>query len=119
MLRRPPRSTRTDTLFPYTTLFRSLLSGAVSSDVLEVEPVGRRLVEVVLDGAHLPGPADRVARLHADLLAVVGRATRVGDQLEATGDSVLLEYLRGHGPVTVGAAAIVLRSPPGDRQSVV
>src|SRR3546814_2953538 len=24
MLRRPPRSTRTDTLFPYTTLFRSL-----------------------------------------------------------------------------------------------
>src|SRR3546814_9476581 len=27
MIRRPPRSTRTDTLFPYTTLFRSLLAG--------------------------------------------------------------------------------------------
>src|SRR3546814_10441651 len=26
MIRRPPRSTRTDTLFPYTTLFRSLCS---------------------------------------------------------------------------------------------
>src|SRR3546814_4632849 len=26
MIRRPPRSTRTDTLFPYTTLFRSLLA---------------------------------------------------------------------------------------------
>src|SRR3546814_1414045 len=26
MIRRPPRSTRTDTLFPYTTLFRSHLS---------------------------------------------------------------------------------------------
>src|SRR3546814_15410739 len=26
MIRRPPRSTRTDTLFPYTTLFRSMLS---------------------------------------------------------------------------------------------
>src|SRR3546814_11440044 len=26
MLRRPPRSTRTDTLFPYTTLFRSVLA---------------------------------------------------------------------------------------------
>src|SRR3546814_3115521 len=25
MIRRPPRSTRTDTLFPYTTLFRSLV----------------------------------------------------------------------------------------------
>src|SRR3546814_2257463 len=27
MIRRPPRSTRTDTLFPYTTLFRSLQKG--------------------------------------------------------------------------------------------
>src|SRR3546814_3136247 len=27
MIRRPPRSTRTDTLFPYTTLFRSALLG--------------------------------------------------------------------------------------------
>src|SRR3546814_13504801 len=29
MLRRPPRSTRTDTLFPYTTLFRSWASLAL------------------------------------------------------------------------------------------
>src|SRR3546814_9610513 len=28
MIRRPPRSTRTDTLFPYTTLFRSPISAA-------------------------------------------------------------------------------------------
>src|SRR3546814_17989841 len=28
MIRRPPRSTRTDTLFPYTTLFRSSVPGA-------------------------------------------------------------------------------------------
>src|SRR3546814_1022210 len=27
MIRRPPRSTRTDTLFPYTTLFRSVFEG--------------------------------------------------------------------------------------------
>src|SRR3546814_5079806 len=27
MIRRPPRSTRTDTLFPYTTLFRSVQQG--------------------------------------------------------------------------------------------
>src|SRR3546814_5778852 len=31
MIRRPPRSTRTDTLFPYTTLFRSLVSDQASS----------------------------------------------------------------------------------------
>src|SRR3546814_10794352 len=29
MIRRPPRSTRTDTLFPYTTLFRSRLRAAI------------------------------------------------------------------------------------------
>src|SRR3546814_1255410 len=34
MIRRPPRSTRTDTLFPYTTLFRSCLK--VSSAALRV-----------------------------------------------------------------------------------
>src|SRR3546814_13433673 len=33
MIRRPPRSTRTDTLFPYTTLFRS--HGASSPDAAE------------------------------------------------------------------------------------
>src|SRR3546814_6555817 len=31
MIRRPPRSTRTDTLFPYTTLFRSPTSSAFPS----------------------------------------------------------------------------------------
>src|SRR3546814_2827195 len=35
MLRRPPRSTRTDTLVPYTTLFRS------AADPLRVAPVRR------------------------------------------------------------------------------
>src|SRR3546814_13950848 len=29
MIRRPPRSTRTDTLFPYTTLFRSFVARAL------------------------------------------------------------------------------------------
>src|SRR3546814_6349608 len=37
MLRRPPRSTRTDTLFPYTTLFRSLLrTGALCAIALSL-----------------------------------------------------------------------------------
>src|SRR3546814_12804564 len=31
MIRRPPRSTRTDTLFPYTTLFRSRISCGISN----------------------------------------------------------------------------------------
>src|SRR3546814_18015365 len=44
MIRRPPRSTRTDTLFPYTTLFRSLTSGWRSrfSHCLYFNPVDAR-----------------------------------------------------------------------------
>src|SRR3546814_2141686 len=34
MIRRPPRSTRTDTLFPYTTLFRSPRLGADAAEIL-------------------------------------------------------------------------------------
>src|SRR3546814_19565313 len=33
MIRRPPRSTRTDTLFPYTTLFRSLACRAAGAAI--------------------------------------------------------------------------------------
>src|SRR3546814_8710787 len=35
MIRRPPRSTRTDTLFPYTTLFRSVEEGVGVADRAE------------------------------------------------------------------------------------
>src|SRR3546814_15065508 len=41
MIRRPPRSTRTDTLLPYTTLFRS---GRFEQHV-EVAPAGHEVVE--------------------------------------------------------------------------
>src|SRR3546814_15324807 len=36
MIRRPPRSTRTDTLFPYTTLFRSHRLGVALVEVVAV-----------------------------------------------------------------------------------
>src|SRR3546814_17486984 len=39
MIRRPPRSTRTDTLFPYTTLFRSAFAAALFHARLEVGAV--------------------------------------------------------------------------------
>src|SRR3546814_12996540 len=38
MIRRPPRSTRTDTLFPYTTLFRSLGETIQIEVTLPTEP---------------------------------------------------------------------------------
>src|SRR3546814_5095591 len=36
MIRRPPRSTRTDTLFPYTTLFRSAAPVAASATTISI-----------------------------------------------------------------------------------
>src|SRR3546814_12178837 len=37
MIRRPPRSTRTDTLFPYTTLFRSeALNNSVATNIASI-----------------------------------------------------------------------------------
>src|SRR3546814_1954000 len=60
MLRRPPRSTRTDTRFPYTTLFRSTWDGLKISFVsfhdelagaglLPVEPIFRSAAESAAD----------------------------------------------------------------------
>src|SRR3546814_3031638 len=51
MIRRPPRSTRTDTLFPYTTLFRSLdrLLDQVLDQRLELGP-GQLDVQVLRAG---------------------------------------------------------------------
>src|SRR3546814_2074820 len=64
MIRRPPRSTRTDTLFPYTTLFRSV---AAETGGLEVEAGG-------VTARHLAG-AERGAVAHD--VPAVGRLERV------------------------------------------
>src|SRR3546814_15332692 len=41
MIRRPPRSTRTDTLFPYTTLFRSLAALVGVEELRSAVALGR------------------------------------------------------------------------------
>src|SRR3546814_13936774 len=58
MIRRPPRSTRTDTLFPYTTLFRSETDAAHllgAERIFEVGEAGackfERLVDMMMRGA--------------------------------------------------------------------
>src|SRR3546814_15256518 len=58
MIRRPPRSTRTDTLFPYTTLFRS---GALPGDYypeakrLEIDAINERVYNTVNNGVYKAG----------------------------------------------------------------
>src|SRR3546814_12332352 len=45
MIRRPPRSTRTDTLFPYTTLFRSIFDRKAFHEVVAFSiPIAQTIV---------------------------------------------------------------------------
>src|SRR3546814_17673400 len=64
-IRRPPSSTRTDTLFPYTTLFRSLFGTLHPSDLSRPAPGGASARAA--RGAALDAVPDRDSR--ADLLA--------------------------------------------------
>jgi hypothetical protein len=82
-----------------------LLTGAVGGDVFESEALG--LVEVELDGRHLPGAADGVAGLDRDLRAVEGGAARVGNEFEPGLLGHLFEDLGGFGPLFVGADEFV------------
>src|SRR3546814_10636851 len=62
MIRRPPRSTRTDTLFPYTTLFRSAVPYAIES-IEAAYYANLRNGEVKVDTVTLtPSLADRKIR---------------------------------------------------------
>src|SRR3546814_4195533 len=51
MLRRPPRSTRTDTLFPYTTLFRSFHSHELKP-ILSLKDLKSRFQYALLAGGY-------------------------------------------------------------------
>src|SRR3546814_19694047 len=117
MIRRPPRSTRTDTLFPYTTLFRS---GGCRRDV-ELDEVGKLLRhgggdverdaarrEAVLlqraDGAEVGGAAegDPVVRLPPVLGFPVARRRFL--QPEA-GEAGILRPLAGDRLLQIGRAS--------------
>src|SRR3546814_5812435 len=64
MIRRPPRSTRTDTLFPYTTLFRSReISEVPQFSVSEFHVITGLLLPI---WDRLPGENMRVYRLQTD-----------------------------------------------------
>src|SRR3546814_3308756 len=80
MIRRPPRSTRTDTLFPYTTLFRS-----------------REVADLVAALANVPGLGDEL-HLADDRVLV--------DEVEERGEAVDLVELAGQGRRQVEAEPV-------------
>src|SRR3546814_12689029 len=64
MIRRPPRSTRTDTLFPYTTLFRSIdtLRDRLTRRI--VDDIRRRLQSKKIDEHHRRQDEDLIRRMY-------------------------------------------------------
>src|SRR3546814_11718711 len=81
MIRRPPRSTRTDTLFPYTTLFRStaqlegardvIISVRVDPDMLQRAGISKRV-----------GNRRGVVGIHLKIGELVGIGGHVGARSE-------------------------------------
>src|SRR3546814_1799254 len=91
MLRRPPRSTRTYTLFPYTTLFRSPLRHDLSAQLCPAERQGP-------PGAHRRGGAGGAFRLrrlrHARMARPAGREPYLRDPRSEEHTSELQSLMR-------------------------
>src|SRR3546814_11648985 len=93
MILRPPRSTRTDTLFPYTTLFRSheLFGGKIG------DPGARILrAHLIRDGVHQmrlaePGLAMEEKGIEGDLAALRQGAGGVVGKLVGLADHIIVE----------------------------
>src|SRR3546814_6288136 len=114
MIRRPPRSTRTDTLFPYTTLFRSAdrsvglfclagLAARLFAAAEQVEQEGEHVDEVEIEVqrphhhrlAHEVGAADHEINA-LDLLRIIGG--QAGEQQYAADADRQAERARLHEP---------------------
>src|SRR3546814_16291134 len=125
MIRRPPRSTRTDTLFPYTTLFRAELPVIVAKDELVdrlravVEARDQRLADRILerpggtvrhrnaDAAGLAILLDVVGAEEEIIFAVLLDRRRRPHRIGRPGDVRDVEHMLVFGPVDqkIGSAA--------------
>src|SRR3546814_20184368 len=78
IIRRPPRSTRTDTLFPYTTLFRSVpdLDGATLSPAVLADADAFRIVAIGAERGGAAG-ADPLAAALVPPLLLDRKSTRL------------------------------------------
>src|SRR3546814_18919723 len=93
MIRRPPRPTRADTLFPYTTLFRSRASTAFAAGLaLHIDHAAARDRRAIVHGVHgsksgltLPafGDVERLASAYADHATIVVRSEEHTSELQS------------------------------------
>src|SRR3546814_4539742 len=107
MIRRPPRSTRTDTLFPYTTLFRSIdqsriEGGKVAREVVSCDggklaltaeqsaKSGTMVFRKAPTGGSLPPPAIVLYGM-APVIDLPGGGTLVIERLDAPGERIELQ----------------------------
>src|SRR3546814_19941283 len=111
MIRRPPRSTRTDTLFPYTTLFRSI-------DIVN---------DGEIEGAlhHLPALIFHIVAQIIEAKFVIGRISDVGGI--SLSPLILAQVRHDHAggkpkeaidpphPVTVATGEIIVHRPEESR----
>src|SRR3546814_2336186 len=97
MIRRPPRSTRTDTLFPYTTLFRS--ATLESRHLSEVHVVGDAIV---------PGDMPKsafAANSQAKVCAMAVAASLTGaERFDARFFNTCWSYVSANEAVKIGAS---------------
>src|SRR3546814_17755424 len=94
MIRRPPRSTRTDTLFPYTTLFRSPSSLARA----RVQAAFFQLGSSVTCGGHSPTRSEEHTSELQSLMRIsyavfcLKKKKKISEQTETTESTTMTEY---------------------------
>src|SRR3546814_15415511 len=94
MIRRPPRSTRTDTLFPYTTLFRSAIAARAAlggGDALVHRATAVAIAAIVIAMAVTPVA---IAVAVTIVAAVARRRPDCGEAAEPDGAGDISEELR-------------------------
>src|SRR3546814_13671413 len=126
MRRRPPRTTRTDTLFPYTTLFRALLDVQQVSDVAAIEGEDTFVRPIYAGNALATGKSgDKVKVLTIRATAFDAAAAEGGsaavEAVEGGGDTGLAtfkgqELTKSERP-ELTTASIVISGGRGDRKS--
>src|SRR3546814_15823205 len=119
MIRPPPRSTRTDTLFPYTTLFRSIVRQAMFEDV--IFDTGKTERPSDIEALHLQVAGDQFHRRDPAAPQTVDECAAIGEgggrtpQAKPGGISEIVDVRRAgcrHGQ-SAGARQQVLQAQSG------